>query len=139
HDHVRPRAETVLGSEAAKVDVVDHPRRKGLHRRAGIAMRNCSDRRGRAGNQGHQRALHFRRIEWLPVHTRLVAMIVKRFGSNLPAGVTIDARRIDVEIACYILWQPLFQSSHMRRVRALLGARVMRSPGSTWSPRHTKV
>jgi hypothetical protein len=85
--------------KAAKVDVLGDARGIGVHGRARVVVCERADGGGRAGDESHQRALRLVRRFGLAIDARLLAVVAKRRGRDLAAGVAVDARRIDVEIA----------------------------------------
>ena len=48
----------------------------------------------------------------LTADARLVAVVAERLGRDLPAGVAVDARVIDVEVALDVLRQPTLELGH---------------------------
>src|SRR5712671_5602064 len=77
----------------------------------------------------------------LTADARLVAVIAERLGRDLPAGVAVDARVIDVELALHVLRQPTFELRHeplyvvsaFRRTRMyVVSATVRLKPDTTY-------
>jgi hypothetical protein len=62
-------------------------------------MRFGSDGSGWAGNERHERAMQFARILRLMVDAGLAAVIAEDGGSDLAAGVAVDAGGVDEEVA----------------------------------------
>ncbi len=77
-----------------------------------VVTPQSTDRSGGTSNQGHQGAARFLRRRRLVIDDRRLADVAKRLGRKLTAGVTIDAARVDEEIARNILGQALLDIGH---------------------------
>ena len=58
--------------------------------------------------------MNFFRRGRLAANARLIAMVTKRLGRNLAAGVAIDTGVVDVEIALDVLPQSMVEPRHTR-------------------------
>ncbi len=112
HNQVSPRAKAGFRIEPAIIGVVHHMHGKRIDSGASAAMRNRADRRRRTCDQRHERAMLLARIPRLPVNDGLAAVIPKGCRSDLPAGVAVDARGVDIKIALDVFGEPLVDLRH---------------------------
>ena len=77
-----------------------------------IVFKLCANRSGRASDERHHRALNLVGSLGLAVNARLITMIMKRIGRDLPARIAVDACGIDKEISGHVLWQPFVAVRH---------------------------
>lgn len=111
-DEVCPGAEAQLRGIATEIDAISYPVGESHHPFASIAPGNRADRRRRTRDECHQRPAHLARILRLMIDAGLSAMIPKGFRRDLAAGVTVDAARVNVEVAADILRKALCDLRH---------------------------
>src|SRR5204862_4058473 len=115
---IRPGAEARLRSEPAEEDVPVDVGGKGPGRLACAPAGSRRprgyrpDRGRRTGDKRHKCAMNSLGRGRLAADARLVAVIAEGLGRDLPAGVAVDARVIDVELALDVLRQPMFELRH---------------------------
>ncbi len=130
-DEVAIAAERLGRVEAAVVDRLFDKDRKIGHHRFAIVVAVIADRAGRAGEQGPQRVAAGGRDVRLAVDVGRVASFREDLRRNLAAGVAIDARRIDEEVAGHVVANAFAGIGHVAIVRA---CRLTRKCGDALNP-----
>src|SRR5579871_2272187 len=102
-DEVAIAAERLRRVHAAVIDVVFDRQREIVEHRAGGVSSMSADGAGRTADEGLEGAVRLLRVGGLELHEGITVGFAEDFGRDLPAGIAINAGRIDEELAGYVL------------------------------------
>src|SRR6266404_1315454 len=102
-DQITPTSKTRFRGKPAKVDILIEQQRKSVNSDVRIVFFGSANRACRTGNECHHCEFRLVYCLRLVVDAALIAVVSEYSGSQLAAGIAIDAGRVNKEISRNIL------------------------------------